>query len=338
LAWSIEALAIIASPGIDRTSQWRWGATLGAMAVWMLGTRPTDGVTLGVGLLLYSLYALARMRVGWRAIAGAALAFAALGGFMLVILRLQIGEWFATGYSLTGTIHPWAKFAWSLPKASDLKWGVQLASGAYCWWPLAPALGVGGLFASMRGGGRRIAFMLVTATLGLFAFYLTVEYGRGGNDFGYGPRYALPVVVPMAVGTSVLIAPLWVAARTHLHARSALLTGGPMLLALAATLSGVVRLAPLIFPMNHEDLRLRNRVFTEAKREKLKNAIVWIVPYTGIQEPMDLTQNYPLELYPDPDVLFAIDRGPDVKRCVKNLYPSRRAFHTEGREIKLIPE
>ena len=53
-------------------------------------------------------------------------------------------------------------------------------------------------------------------------------------------------------------------------------------------------------------------------------------PHTTSSDPLDLTQNYPLELYPNQPVLYAIDRGPDARACVREMYPHRTQYHTEG--------
>ena len=331
-AWSIEALAVLTTPPLDARSQWKWGAFLGLTSSWMLATRPTDGATLGVGLALYFVYAALRMRVPWRGFVATAAAFLAFGGLTLVLLRLQLGKWFTTGYSLTLDYYPWAKFSLSTPKLSEVRWGVPLATGSYCWWPLCPALGLAGLVAALRGEGRRVGFMLALGLAPLLAFYSWSTFGRG-IDFGYGPRYELPAIVPMAVGTGVVLAPLWVAARTHVHARRALAIGGPVTLFIAAFAIGIVRLAPLVYPLNRVDLVQRNSVFEAARAAHIDNAIVWLEPHTASSDPLDLTQNYPLELYPAPPVLYAIDRGPEARACVRSMYPHRTQYHTEGTSV-----
>ena len=40
---------------------------------------------------------------------------------------------------------------------------------------------------------------------------------------------------------------------------------------------------------------------------------------------MDLTENLPLDLYPDQDVLIAIDRGPEEERCVGSCTAGARS-------------
>jgi hypothetical protein len=338
LAWSVEALAEVATPRADPRATVGWGVVLGVATSWMLATRPSDGATLGVGILIYFVYALARRRIAWRAALATVVVFALWGGLSLVILRLQLGRWWTTGYSLTEQFYPWAKWAMGKPKAGEIRWAVPIATGSYCWWPLAPSIGLCGLVAALRGGGRRVAFMLSVGTLFLLTFYAFIEYGRGW-DFGYGPRYTLPATVPMGVGTAVAIAPLWAAARRHLHAPRALTVGGPVVLAIASALMGIVRIAPLVYPYNHDELRGRNGVNEAVRQEQLTNAVVWIEPGTTVSDPLDLTQNYPLELYPAPDVLLVIDRGDDIKRCVREQFRGRRGYRTVGGyDTRLVPE
>jgi len=337
-AWCVEALAVLTSPLPSFRAQWRWGLTLGLLASWMLATRPVDGATLGVGLALYFFYAAAFMRVPLRGFAATLIAFMLWGGLSLVILRLQLGKWFTTGYSLTQSIHPWAKFALSVPKLNEIRWGVPLGTGSYCWWPLCPALGLTGLVAALRGEGRRVAFMLVLGLIPLLGFYACVSYGRG-VDFGYGPRYELPAVVLMAVGSGVALAPLWMSSRLRTHGARAFAVGGPMALAIAAFVCGAVRIAPLVYPLTHADVVSRNGVFEAARAGHLKNAIVWIEPHTTQSDLLDLTQNYPLDMYPDQSILYVSERGPEMRACVRDAFPTRKQYHTQGTSnVTLVPE
>jgi hypothetical protein len=336
--WSVEALAQMATPPTNPRATVGWGAVLGLSTSWLVATRPADGAMLGLGIFLFFVYALVRRRLAWRAVVATAVVFVLWGGFSLLILRLQLGKWLTTGYSLTEQFQPWAKFKMSEPKAGEIRWGVPIGTGSYCWWPLAPSVGLCGLVAALRGSGRRVAFMLSMGTLLLLTFYAFVEFGRGW-DFGYGPRYALPVIVPMGVGTAVAIAPLWAAARRRLHGRRAIAAGGPALLVVAAAVMGIVRLAPLVYPYNHAELLARNAIKEAAEKQQLTNALVWLEPGATVSDPLDLTQNYPLELYPRPDVIYVIDRGEEIKKCVREQYRGRRSYRTVGPgDTRLVPE
>ena len=335
-AWSIEGLFAIATPGLSTRWQWGWGVVLGASASLMLATRPGDGATLGVGLLVYFIYAFVRRRLAWRSILGAGIVAGAVGGLTLVILRLQLGKWLATGYSISQTFYPWVKFVRSVPKANELKWVFPLASGAYCWWPCAPAVGLAGL-AALRGRAQRMGFVFFFSFVPFFLFYALLEMGRG-SPMGYGPRYELPVVAPMAVGGGVILARLWHAARTRCTSELALDVGGPACLALTAVLLGVVRLAPLVYPPVHTEILVHNRLQEALTHVRLHNAIVFASDGLNNTDPMDLTENLPLDLYPDQDVLIAIDRGPDVVRCVREQYPKRSFYHAiPSSPVRFVP-
>jgi hypothetical protein len=328
-AWCVEAACVVTSPLTGHRRQLAWGALLGGTAAWMLGTRPADACFLGFGIFTYFVYALARSRVRWRSVAAAVAAFASVGGIVLVILRLQLGAWFKTGYSLTPAIQPWAQVAFSWPKPSEYKWPFPLATGSYCWWPCAPALGVAGFAAMSRSGAGRIAYMLSIGVIGVLGLYTSIALGRGW-DFGYGPRYQMPVVVPMAVGGAALLAPLFGAARRMHRERAAFYRSGPATLALFAFVAGVVVIATQVYPYNYAQVRLRNVVFEAIEREGIHNAVVTISQGSTISDQLDLTQNLPLDLYPDQDVLVVSDPSPEMHACVKDLFPGRRFYRTVG--------
>ena len=334
-AWSIEALAVAHDAAArPRARRWKWGAFLGLMSSWMLATRPTDGATLGLGLALYFVYAALRMRVPWRGFVATALAFLAWGGLTVVLLRLQLGKWLTTGYSLTQTYYPWAKFELQHAEAERGPLGVPLATGSYCWWPLCPALGLAGLIAALRGEGRRVGFMLAAGRRPVPRLLLVVHLRPRHGTSATAPGTSFPAIVPMAVGTGVVVAPLWVAAPTRTSRRGAPSPwAGLSRSFIAAFVMGIVRLAPLVYPINHADIAQRNTVYEAAKAGHLKDAIVWLEPHTTMSDPLDLTQNYPLELYPDQPVLYAIDRGPDARACVRSMYPHRTQYHSEGTSV-----
>jgi hypothetical protein len=343
-AWSIESLLALASPAPTnvtgariREYQWRWGTALGASTSLMLAARPGDGMTLGFGLFLYFVYALARRRVPWRGLAGAAAVFTFVIGLTLVILRLQLGKWLTTGYSLTEVFYPWAKVAWSWPKPDEYKWGITLGTGSYCWWPCSPAVGLAGL-AALRGRAQRMGFIFFFGILPFVAFYTASEFGRG-FALGYGPRYALPAVVPMAVGGGVVFAQLWTYARSTAVDRSALAAAGPAALAITAVLLGVARIAPLVYPFTFADVQNHNRLHEAIAKAGLENALVFANLGLSDTDPMDLPENLPLELYPNQDVLIAVDHNPEETRCVRRMHPTRRFYRAiPGYPIRIVPE
>jgi hypothetical protein len=336
-AWAMESLFTIATAGLSLSEQWKWGATLGISAALMIAARPGDGATLGVGLFAYFVYAVFRQRIGRRAVAGAAIPFGVISVLTLVILRLQIGRWFATGYSLTSLDYPWAKIEWSLPKPSEYRSAIPLAIGAYGWWPCSPAVGLAGI-AALRGRAQRMGFVFVCGFVPFAVLYTLLEFGRG-FDFGYGPRYTLPSVLAMAVGTGVVLSHLWTAARAPATDVAALHVGGPATLALGAVIIGVARIAPLLYPPAYWDVVwLHNGLHEAIARDALHDAVVFGGPGLNNTDPMDLTENMPLDLYPNQDVIIALDRGPDVVRCVRELYPQRLFYRAvPGPIVKLVP-
>jgi hypothetical protein len=334
-AWSVESLFQIAEPRLLRQGQWAWGAILGISTALMLSARPGDGGMLGAGIVGYFIFAVITKQIGLRAIGGAALTFTLLAGLTLVILRLQLGVWWTTGYSLSAIYYPWNNFAWSVPSPDEVKWGLPLATGAYCWWPCSVPVGLAGI-ASLRGRARRMGVVFVTAFIPFLTFYILLEVGRGG-DRGYGPRYVLPCVVPMAVGTGVMLAKLWERARSREPGRSTLSSGGPLAAGLLAAVVGIVRIAPLVYPHNYADVERHSVLASAIEVAHLQRAIVFA--HDGISEvdPMDLPDNLPIDLYPNQDVLIALDRSPELERCVTENFPDRRVYHARmvGSAVRL---
>ena len=336
-AWSIEALFTIASPGQTRRRQWAWGLVFGVASALLLATRPGDGATLGVGLFIYAAYALVRGRLPWRSVVGGALGFAPIAVLTLVILRLQLGKWFTTGYSLTESIYG-SGFAasWSAPKANEYRWGLPFMTGAFCWWPCAPALGLAGL-ASLRGRAQGLSFVFAVSYAVFLTFYVLSTLGRGW-DMGYGPRYTLPCVLPMAVGGGVLLADMGCAARRRGSSRRALDVGGPAAVALAAIGIGVVRLAPMVYPYVSAEVHVHNLLTEALARAPLHQAVVFGGYGFNNTDPKDLAEDLPLDLYPDQDVLVAVDGDPTQVRCVREQYPTRHLWRAvPGAPVGFVP-
>jgi hypothetical protein len=168
-------------------------------------------------------------------------------------------------------------------------------------------------------------------------FYALLELGRG-YQFGYGPRYQLPIVVPLAAGAGPALAALWDAARRKVGGVRGLSTGGPAALAVAAIVLGVVRIAPLVYPYNYADVYNHNRFHHAIQTHPVSNAIVFVGNGLTNTDPLDLTENLPLDLYPDQEVIIALDRSPEVVECVKHAYPSRQFYRAvPGNQITLVP-
>jgi hypothetical protein len=334
LAWSIEGVCALASPDTPAEKKTRWGLFLGTVAALFLACRPADGGMLGPPLFLYFLYALARRRMGWRPLAATLVAFGLWAALVLVILRLQLGAWFKTGYDITEVFHPWARLDFRPAQPGEIKHVVPLATGAYMWWPAAPALGMAGLLAT-RGAGRAIAFMLGAGACILFAFYYKSTFAHSGAT-GYGPRLHLALVVAMAVGGAVALAPLWVRATRHATGRTALATAGPAALVALAIALGVLRVAPLVYPSVHAEMMKKTAPLRAIQKAHLKHAVVTVTRGETAFDPLDLLQNVPTAK--DPDVIILHDfGGPDIA-CSREQWKDRTWWHAKGmEEAELVP-
>jgi hypothetical protein len=333
--WAMEALFTIASRELPRREQVRWGALLGLCSSAMLSARPGDGATLGVGLFLYFVYALVRRRIGWRAVAAAAVPFAIVSGVTLVILRLQLGKWFTTGYSLAPEIRAWAAPAFSVPKPNQFKWAIQLATGSYCWWPCSPAVGLVGI-AALRGRAQRLAFVLFFSLVPLNTLYVMAEFGRGW-DWGYGPRYELPFTIGMAIGTGVAFARVWTHAKANASDPLKFAAASSFAIIVVAVALGVVRIAPLLYPYAHTDIRNHNDLPRALEIAQLHHAIVVAEPNVS-NSPLDLTENLPVDLYPDQDVLMVNNHDPGTVQCLREHFPGRVMYRAySGDPARLVP-
>lgn len=327
-AWAIEAMLVIRTPGLERRDQVKWGLVLGSCVALMGASRPADGVMLASGLGLYYAYCLLRRRIGMRAFLATAGGLAFFGGLVLVILRVQLGKWFTTGYSLNAVIMPWNMLKYGWPKPNEWRYALPLATGSYAWFPCSLALGWAGI-ASLRRGARPIIFILVVAFFAFELYYQYINLGRG-YDWGYGPRYELPFVVHMAVGTGVAMAPLAENARRHVAALGALYAGGPMAICITAIVVTLVRLWPLLYPGIYQHVEKHDSLNRAIRESGIHDAVVMAPPGTVGIDPLDLTENYPIDLYPNQDVLIAIERKPEFTQCVRRSYPTRSIYRAQG--------
>ncbi len=336
-AWSLEGLMQVTTRELDRRWQLIWGAVLGTAAVLAAAARPADGAFVGLGTALVFLYALARRRVRWRSFAAATVATAFWAGLVLVILRVQLGKWFTTGYSLLAMYHPWGVVSYSAPTAKDWKFAVPLAIGAYCWWPCSMALGLAGL-AQLRGRARTLAVAFATGVLPFLVYCSFLEYARA--DWGYGPRYELVIYVPIAVGSGVALARLMASAAGHsLGGRSALARGGPAAIAAVTVVGTWLHLLPMIWPGVHTFTRQHGALNRAIEKMQLHDAVVLAADGTTGFADMDLTTNLPLDLYPDQDVIIAIDRKKrdEATQCLRGMFPHRRLYYASGYDPKITP-
>jgi hypothetical protein len=330
--WAIESLCVISDTNVSKARALLWGFGLGTATSLLLATRPADGGTLGVGIFLYFVWAAFRRRVGWLSWIGTIIGFAIFGGLTLVVLRLQLGAWFQTGYTIAGSIHPEAELVLSAPQPNELKYGVPLATGSYCWWPAAPALGIAGLIRALGGRERRAAFMLMVGSAALLGFYYFVQFGRGGDD-GLGPRYHLPLVVGMASGGAALLAPLFARVTWRREPGPGIwfLAWARVLAALAAVVYGVVVIAPFLYPVARAEYRYATAPFRGAREMKLKKAVVMVIEGHTTETESNMVQNSPVD--PNPDVLWLSRHNKAEEKCVMENYPDRTWYRAGKDEV-----
>jgi hypothetical protein len=253
----------------------------------------------------------------------------------LVVLRLQVGRWFATGYSLTPDIYPNSAVHFSVPKPNEYRFGIPLATAAYCFWPCSPVLGLVG-FLSARGAAKRLGILFGVSSLACLVFYVLCEFGRGGQN-GFGPRYHVPLVVPLAVGTGVALSGLWRTSLARLRASASLPVIAPALVASTSILLAVAYIGCEVYPRAVRHARGHNEL-QAIERAAPSHAVVFGGQGLNETDPMDLPQNLPLDLYPEQDVLIAVAENPLARTCVRNMYPTRRFYVAlPGRPVRLEP-
>ena len=325
-AWSIEALYVPRQSSPRR--EVGWGLAFGACIAWMGATRPADGAMLSTGLAVVFLYRLVTRAVSMRRVGGAAAGFVACSALTLIVLRLQLGTWFTTGYSMEAVFHPWnvTKYAW--PGPTTWKYALPLATGSYAWFPASLAVGFMGIV-SLRGRARSITVLLIVSAVFYELYFQYLNIGRG-YDWGYGPRYESPFIVFMSVGTGVAIAPL--AARAlHAHgAGTALRRGGPFAVVIVAAAITLIRLWPLLYPGVYAHVQRHDGLNRKIRELHLTHALVLAEPGTTGFDALDLTENLPIALYPNQDVLIAIDRSRATRLCLRQAFPDRRELHARG--------
>jgi hypothetical protein len=55
----------------------------------------------------------------------------------------------------------------------------------------------------------------------------------------------------------------------------------------------------------------------------------------------DMTTNYPFDLYPNPEIVKAINKGGDLaetEACLRTAFPGRRIVVGSGFEVRLTPQ
>ena len=339
-AFSLEALVQVTTPGLARQKQLLWGLVLGTASVQAVAVRPADGAFAGIGVAVVFVIALVQRRVGARAFTWGAAAAGFSTLLTLVILRVQIGRWFASGYAFNTTLRPWNGIKFSWPGPHEWKYGLPLATGAYCWWPTSIPLGLAGL-ARMRGRAGELALAMGLSCIPYVIFCMLLDLDQRGVDWGYGPRYLMILVLPAAIGGAVALAPLTVSALQRATGdRTALRQGAPLALAVFAVVAVWLRIVPLEWATVADHTRQHAALRRAVDDAHLDNVIVLAAERTGGLFEMDIPMNLPVDLYPDQPVLLASERGePEAAlECLQSAYPGRRIVRASGRDtVTLSP-
>jgi len=175
--------------------------------------------------------------------------------------------------------------------------------------------------------------------LGMIFFEIHYQYLAlaRGFDWGYGPRYETPFIVLMAVGTGVAFAPLADEARRHFSTRTAFGAGGPLAVAIAMMIVTTVRLWPLLYPGIYAHCHQHDSLNQRIREMGIHHAVVMAqVGATGF-DPLDLTENYPIDLYPNQDVLIAIERKSEYTQCIRTNFPDRKLYRASGNPVVITP-
>jgi hypothetical protein len=304
-AWMVEALfAVTETSGLPAVG---WGAILGGATALAAAVRPFDGAAIAAGVLPFAFVLVFRRRVRAPGMLAAATAFAAVAALVLIVLRLQLGQWLTTGYSLS----PFSARL-NLPPVRDLAYAFRIDKGTGYWFPCSVPFLAAGLLAA-RGEARLPAWALFAGGAAHVGAYSLVELTRDASDSGYGPRFLLPLVVPMAVGTGLLL--------TVIAHRSRVGFGA----VLVACAGGLVAVLAVVIPYWGGALTSMSALARGVRSSGLHHAVVLVHEGELAPQAWDLTQNLPSD--PEPDVMIVTDRGaPDAQSCTRSTWPDR-AFY-----------
>jgi hypothetical protein len=99
----------------------------------------------------------------------------------------------------------------------------------------------------------------------------------------------------------------------------------------------VIRLWPLLYPGIYAHVHQHDSLNERIREMHIHHAVVMAqVGATGF-DPLDLTENLPLDLYPQQDVLIAIERKPEYTQCVRTNFPDRAVYRATGNPVVITP-
>ncbi len=333
-AWLVEAACVVTLDDVKPRARIGWGILLGAAGAFALAIRPLDGLALGTPVAVYFLWSIVKKRVATPALVATVASFVFWGGLTLVLLRLQIGVWFKTGYGIAGQLRDLPAIGFSLPKANELAPVLGFDKGPMWWWPCHLALGGLGLTMS-RHRSRQVVGLLGAAAIVQTLAYVFVDLGRDGEDSGYSPRYHLPIIIPLSVGTAVALAPL--VERALEHGGAWLARTAPLALAGIAVAIGVRNSGEDVYPGYRIGLHEKRALFRAIETADLRNAVVVVRDGELAMQAWDLTQNLPTATNPNVYIITDFRAGEDMQ-CARRTFADRRWYRAAGKsEVTLTP-
>jgi hypothetical protein len=141
----------------------------------------------------------------------------------------------------------------------------------------------------------------------------------------------------MAIGVGAVLGPLVTMARRG-YALGKLYPAAPLALALSAWIIGIVRIAPLMFPYARAVVEVHDTLALALRSAPIDDAIVLASGPIGGVNPLDVTENLPLMLYPEQRIFVANEVDAGTLACLRAHYPARRIFRVvEGPPIGFAP-
>jgi hypothetical protein len=82
-----------------------------------------------------------------------------------------------------------------------------------------------------------------------------------------------------------------------------------------------------VYPPNRSSVAELNAVNIAIKRERIHHAVVLLPGGVGwMNDGLDLTMNLPIALYPNQDVIIAMDKTPGLTECVRQHSADRTIY------------
>jgi hypothetical protein len=303
---------------------WAFAAGL-AIGVGFL-IRPVDAFAFGAGLIVL-------LRVAPRYVVTCVLGAAVVAPLMLVYQALQFGSPFTNGYAaynevlreiygdwatkpvgpafLIDPVAQWGHLRWFLSLATWMVPGVIPLAVVGLWgrWR-KPGSDPAGREAELEHRTPFYRFLLVAAA----THVLVILCMSGDQGDSYGPRYLVPLLLPMLVGVAagVVRVVAWLRARdTSIPGRAVVVT------AAALAVCGILRAGMLLEPY-WKDIKMRSGLYREVAAAGLSNAVVIV----RTAHPTRFARN---GITFDGPVLYIGARGLS-ETTIAHMFPDRRTY------------